>query len=547
MAKFDYEKAFKNRILYPMTGVNRYIENGEIQRGDMWINHILKTLPENELVMVPRSFLALSSYKPERDKLFSIYYVNTLIDIGDYGTSNIRTPCAMMGISKTPTKKVKIACYEGRSIAKIGKMPEGLVTYFINFKDTPNKIIDEDDIKLLQSIPEPEYTEEFIAFLGSVQKWVETYTDTIDKKYFHREVKRSLIDNDRLLVRLYTDEATEYFKYIENERFVKLQDVADVFRGCNMLNKKQKGYEVKRLGVPHFTYPIDYSKLYINKIDYEVIYLQKGDIIVSALSLDGKLRVYLINEPLKEKISVVSSCYIIRAKKVSPEYLYLYLQSETAYKYVYYNNPLLSVNLAVIRSIPVALPSEKMEKVAGFALCAANPDGRIINLDMINEIIRGNYKIDRSEKPFQSLLLEEILDNIKNEKKDLVQGVITSDSIELNDCYNIGAYKACLILCGSILETVLLDWLSEIENTNYFVDDCNMQIDLAGVIERLKGLFYPDWNAEASKAHDVRVMRNLVHPVKCVVKQPEISKEVCLQIIEKLQDILSSRGIATKC
>ena len=382
MAKFDYLKAMENRRFYPLLGGSvRYAENGDVLKGDVWINHILKTLPKSELLIVSLNFLAHSNYKSERDKLFSQYHVNTLIDAGDYAIGGYTFPCAFLGISKIPTKKIKIAWFKGRSIAEKSKTTEEVNQVYSRLRTNPKLVLEEKDIKLLQSIPEPIFSDEFITFLNSIQKWVETYKDIIDEKYFHKEVKRSLIDNDRLLVRLYTDEAIEFFKYIENEKFVKLQEMADVFRSCNMRHKKQMEYEVKRLGVLHFTYPIDYSKLYINRIDYEVTYLQKGDIIVSGFSIDGRLRVYLINELPKEKISVSSSCFIIRAKKVSPEYLYIYLKSETSYKYVFYNNPLLSVSLSVLKNIPIAMPSEKMEMVSQFALNAARPDGRIVDLE----------------------------------------------------------------------------------------------------------------------------------------------------------------------
>ena len=64
----------------------------------------------------------------------------------------------------------------------------------------------------------------------------------------------------------------------------------------------------------------------------------------------------------------------------------------------------------------------------------------------------------------------------------MIQKLLSDDAKELISCLEVGAYKACMILCGSILETILLDWLSELENTNYFVDDDNMQINLYGVI-----------------------------------------------------------------
>ena len=100
-------------------------------------------------------------------------------------------------------------------------------------------------------------------------------------------------------------------------------------------------------------------------------------------------------------------------------------------------------------------------------------------------------------------------------------------------------------MCGSILETVLLDWLSESENTNYFVDDNNMRVNLFDIIRRLKDRNRPNWNIEARKADDIRLKRNLVHPVKCVVENPIIDREMCIQVLEELQDILISRGIDT--
>ena len=66
----------------------------------------------------------------------------------------------------------------------------------------------------------------------------------------------------------------------------------------------------------------------------------------------------------------------------------------------------------------------------------------------------------------------------------MIQKLLSDDAKELISCLEVGAYKACMILCGSILETILLDWLSELENTNYFVD--------------------PSWNSEANAAHDIR-------------------------------------------
>ena len=82
----------------------------------------------------------------------------------------------------------------------------------------------------------------------------------------------------------------------------------------------------------------------------------------------------------------------------------------------------------------------------------------------------------------------------------------------------------------------------QLENTNYFVDDDNMHINLYGVIRRLKEIYNPSWNSEANAAHDIRLKRNLVHPVKFVVENPTVNRDTCLQVLREMQSILISRG-----
>lgn len=50
------------------------------------------------------------------------------------------------------------------------------------------------------------------------------------------------------------------------------------------------------------------------------------------------------------------------------------------------------------------------------------------------------------------------------------------------------------------------------------------------------------WNSEANAAHDIRLKRNLVHPVKFVVENPTVNRDTCLQVLREMQSILISRG-----
>lgn len=120
---------------------------------------------------------------------------------------------------------------------------------------------------------------------------------------------------------------------------------------------------------------------------------------------------------------------------------------------------------------------------------------------------------------------------------------------ELNTCYRHGAYKATLILAGSILEAVLIDWLSELHNINYFEQDyviCDRnghskRADLIDYINEIKVIKRPDWAEEADKAHKIRKKRNLVHAKLCM-NTDEISKDVCGKVISYLKDVLETRS-----
>jgi len=106
-----------------------------------------------------------------------------------------------------------------------------------------------------------------------------------------------------------------------------------------------------------------------------------------------------------------------------------------------------------------------------------------------------------------------------------------------------------LILAGSILEAVLIDWLSEIKGVDFFKktymvkDDKGKDkpADLNDYINEIKYIERPHWMEEANKAHAIRKKRNLVHAKLCM-KSNEINEEVCREVIGYLKDVLKTRG-----
>lgn len=112
---------------------------------------------------------------------------------------------------------------------------------------------------------------------------------------------------------------------------------------------------------------------------------------------------------------VRGSCYIVKSQKVCPEYLYL--QSETADKYIFYNSPFIQVTPSTINEILVSIPSDMMQELARLTFQAGHNTSQPIQIDRMNEFLREDKSINSEEHLFQSLMIEEFLGNIKMEKR----------------------------------------------------------------------------------------------------------------------------------
>ena len=121
-------------------------------------------------------------------------------------------------------------------------------------------------------------------------------------------------------------------------------------------------------------------------------------------------------------------------------------------------------------------------------------------------------------------------------------------------CFFAGAYKATLIMAGSILEAFLLDWLSEIDGKNYFEEPYKVLVQdpdgtshwekreqLNEYIEQIKEIERPNWMEPSEKAHFIRKHRNLVHAKVCLKEEVGINKETCEKVISYLRDIVETR------
>ena len=116
----------------------------------------------------------------------------------------------------------------------------------------------------------------------------------------------------------------------------------------------------------------------------------------------------------------------------------------------------------------------------------------------------------------------------------------------------IGMKKTAIVSCyfqhnyGSMLQAyatqMALDKLGY-ENETIDISGFNGEIKKAKLLYFAKASLTSDsWNSEANAAHDIRLKRNLVHPVKFVVENPTVNRDTCLQVLREMQSILISRG-----
>lgn len=156
-----------------------------------------------------------------------------------------------------------------------------------------------------------------------------------------------------------------------------------------------------------------------------------------------------------------------------------------------------------------------------------------------------------SQHVVESILDREIASRITAYVEEQLRTFLSSDIDELNACFSAGAYKAAIILAGSILEAVLIDWLSEIDHVNYFEQQYyvrdhrtgrDKRADLFDYINEIEYIEQPRWDKEADMAHKIRKKRNLVHAKLCV-SEGVVGEQSARMVIDYLEQVLKTRGM----
>ena len=520
----DVLLCIEKRKKYPCRGI----------RNDEWLTEInsMETLDEIFFV-VPESFLVISDSKQRKE--FETRY--SIAGVFDLGQPYISTGIHMVLVQAVPypVNSIKMSIFKGKVVD--------------NWTKKPNK---GDDF-----VVPTKYTDKFNEYIKGLETWInEGIIRDYDPQgqYEYTEVSMAVVDTQKLYPKYYSKQALEVRHLLEREEHVvRLSDVADVVVSAMIPPSRKNGEEmVKTLRTKDMRYP-----LYVDDLELGAptnIVLQKKDIVFPK---HGNAKPYLFNSDTEEKIYASPNMVVIKCRDILlPEYLYLYLISDTAVcilESISTGEVIRNISVNDLVSLPIVLPPlheqhYRAEKYrTDFEILSS---GNIRKYRKVGEIQSTKESADNIE----DVLNIEIDSKIKIYTNKQLEELLENDIKELNICFKGGAYKATLILAGSILEAVLLDWLSEKDGINYFKETYKITFqkdgkerernaNLADYINVINEIEHPNWMTTAEHAHKIRASRNLVHAKLCLKSSNNIDEKLCKEVIHYLEEVLETRGV----
>jgi hypothetical protein len=260
----------------------------------------------------------------------------------------------------------------------------------------------------------------------------------------------------RTSVVYYKPELIEAEAKISHEKTARLADLAEIIYPRRPFGTELPMYTIKLAAA---SYPLEPDSLQLVREGTMVAPLQKGDIVTNSF-----LNSAYLNMSDRNDIFAANTQIIIRGtgNQISREYLVVYLNSEKMRTYFERRSTGFMPRLSRgdLADFPVVLPSmhEQSELISQSYLKSLSgmTDPKQRMQDINNVLFTQKPPPNR---PLQSEFFQEMRDALQPIKNVLVKDLFDSDLNEVQKCYEIGAYKGCLVMCGSILEALVLDWL----------------------------------------------------------------------------------------
>lgn len=481
-----------------------YFWNSSTPFSAIWDN------PQREHILLFSNTMTI--HRKPFEELLSTYYIAELFELSNYFLGNASEPYMFLRIVDTPVDSVKISFY----------------------KKAPHIFNDNGETFGYDSIFRAEqYTEEFLTYLGLLDSWRKTgvMPQGDDATCEFRTVSPDQIRRDFVYTRYYEKHNDEIRALLCDETIRRLSDVADIEETSIMGVPNKIARALFETNFP--SYPYIPEK---DSVEYPAtsIRLQKNDIV----EYKGKYFLYYHDTDMEIYAPVCTT--VIRAKTISPEYLYFYLTGKTAWRiktaFSVLGSNAVTPRPLPLKDFPVVLQTEDDQYYKARFTQLAKPE-------RVYEYIEITHT-----SALATLLKKECADRVHEKYNSVLQSIIKSDFDELKICYEHKAYKAAIILAGSLLEYFLLDWLSELDGVDYFTNDFYdsngaKTSELYAYIYALRGKLGYSWNTMKTLAHDIRLKRNSVHVKVSLGNPTAIDASSCEQTINNLAAIIRSRNV----
>ena len=397
----------------------------------------------------------------------------------------------------------------------------------------------------------------------AIEKWINfSKKEALIAKCVY-EVSYLELNPNFMLPLYYMREYVSIRESFKKQNVVRLKDLVEFYVGAkNESNSQNLGEPVRLVHGGNCCDDFDAQNVSLTKYPYyssNPIEIHAGDLLLNTALMKSRITqryCFVVKGPLKEKLYLGEHVLGMRLKSnlVTLEYLYLYFRSD-----------MVQMTLALFRNwgerldmyqtianIPVILPKsdipmsddekqvEVYKKLFGALYGTESEKGEIDRY----ALVRGAG----SREEINNIIYEEYRKKVQKLQNDDVSYYITENKKELDITKDNKAYKASVVLAGSILETFLIDWVSAIEEKDLFKKSYNSdgtQMRLNEAIDYLTSYYSKKLNLtwkEKELAEKIMKLRNNIHPSVYMRKKIDIGPHDCSNVCRWLDEILRSRG-----
>lgn len=218
-------------------------------------------------------------------------------------------------------------------------------------------------------------------------------------------------------------------------------DAFDIFNSPHFFRYKKENIDL--FGYPKYECykPLKDFVEFVGQNDDESYSVKKEDILIEEIYINGKEERFSIKIRMADKDDVVYNLrYVIRAREISPYYLFAFLKSGFLRDYCL-NNFMAEKNEFEDYYYDLQIDVTQLPL--------------LLSSSIDNNYFKRKYEFEQFEKTGIQRKVERA--NCSGFFNRDAREIMIKDMNELRCCFNAKAYKAAIILSGSILESFLID------------------------------------------------------------------------------------------